>query len=124
MFIASLFPVVGFTVAIFDVMLTDKTLLHLKSVSLAGIYFAISSVYLFYAVFLKTIKNILFWKWFFYAGILILAYGDLAVVYTHVMSLEKEPIVGKILVNIVFMLFLYANYQYVFKFRNKEENEK
>ncbi|MDO8604453.1 MAG: hypothetical protein Q7K40_03610 [bacterium] len=40
------------------------------------------------------------------------------------MSPEKELITGILFMNVVFLLFLYANYQYIFKLGMQSENKK
>lgn len=87
-----------------------------SEISPSLIYTTVSSVYLFNIIFLKTIKNVQFLKWFLYAGILIFIHKNFLVVYTYLTSSpEKGMIWGVLFANLVFLLFLYANYQYVFK---------
>ncbi|MDO8572785.1 MAG: hypothetical protein Q7S11_03405 [bacterium] len=97
---------------------------NFSEISPSLIYTTVSSVYLFNIIFLKTIKNVQLLKWFLYAGILIFIHKNLFVVYTYLtLSPEKGVIWGVLFANVVFMLFLYANYLYVFRLKNiKMEN--
>ncbi|MDO8603813.1 MAG: hypothetical protein Q7K40_00135 [bacterium] len=122
MFMLALLFLFNITFSVFNILM-NKLYFGFNKVSPEIAYYAISSIFLFNVVFLRKIKNAQFWRTFFYAGVFILILKNIMTVYSYTISHELGAVYALLFGNLIFGLFLYANYQYSFKLDDQSKNK-